>query len=428
MQSVCLHRLGNGPAGERRFGRFLRNRKVTAQEIVAAAAARVGPLAAGRHVLAIQDTSELNFEAHAKRTHGLGVVGNGVDHGFFLHPVLVADASAGGGLLGMAGAQLWCRTKRKAANYRQLPIEKKESYRWLAGAEQAKQALATAAMVTVIADRESDIYEEFARLPDARTHLLTRACRDRKLATGECLYAASDALPQMQRYTVELPALKGRAARTATLALRFAPVTICRPQACPDKTLPATISLYVVDVREVDAPKDATPVHWRLLTTHAVTTIEKARQIVAWYCRRWHIEQLFRTLKRQGLDLEGSLLEEAHGLMNLAAIALIAAVRILQLTLARDGTTHQPASAAFTDEEITVLRHVQPTIEGKTAKQKNPFIRDTLAWAQWIIARLGGWNPYAGQRPAGPITMYHGLSQFDGIVRGFKVAKDVYIR
>jgi hypothetical protein len=425
---VCLHRLGRGPSEERRFGRFLRNRKVTYQEILATAAARVDAQAHGRHVLAIQDTTELNFEAHAKRTRGLGTVGNGTDHGFFLHPVLVMDARDGGGLLGLAGAQLWNRTKRKAPNYRQLPIEEKESYRWLVGAEQAKESLAAAATVTVIADRESDIYDEFARLPDAKTHLLTRVCRDRKLITGECLYAATNALAERQRYTIELPALRGRAARTATMALRFAPVTVCRPPACPDKTLPDTISLYVVDVREIDVPQDAPPVHWRLLTTHAVTTIAQARQIVAWYCRRWQIEQLFRTLKRRGLDVEGSLIEEAHGLMNLAALALVAAIRILQLTLARDGTTQQPASAAFNDEEVAVLKHLQPTVEGKTIKLKNPFAIDTLAWAAWIIARLGGWNPYAGQRPAGPITMHHGLTQFEAILLGFKTARNVYIR
>ena len=396
--------------------------------MLASAAARVAPLAAGRHVLAIQDTTELNFEAHARRTRGLGLVGNGVDHGFFAHPVLVADAAVGGGLLGMADAQLWRRTKRKRADYRRQPIEEKESYRWLVGAEQAKAALAAAAMITVVADRESDIYEEFARIPDARTQLLTRACRDRKVGDGGCLYAYTDGLPEQQRYVLALPALKGRAARTATLALRFAPVVLCRPQACPDKSLPRALALVVVDVREIDAPEDAEPVHWRLLTTHAVESVEQARQIVAWYCRRWHIEQLFRTLKSQGLKLESSLVANGPALMKLTVLALIAAARTLQLTLARDGTTDQPATAAFAATEIAVLHRLQPTLEGATAKQKNRFTPDSLAWAAWIIARLGGWTGYASGRPAGPITFVHGLTRFAGIVHGVTLAKDVYIR
>src|SRR6185312_6015333 len=80
------------------------------------------------------------------------------------------------------------------------------------------------------------------------------------------------------------------------------------------------------------------PIHWRLLTTHAVTTVAQALQIVAWYRQRWHIEQLFRTSKSQGLDLESSQVEAAEALFNLAAVAMIAATKIMQLVLARDGT------------------------------------------------------------------------------------------
>ena len=406
----------------------MRNAAVTAREMLTTAAARLAPLAAGRHVLAIQDTTELNFEAHARRTRGLGVVGNGVDQGFFLHPVLVASAEAGGGVLGLADAQLWCRRKRKQKNYRQLPIEEKESYRWLVGAERAKAALASAAMVTVIADAESDIYEEFARIPDARTQLLTRACRDRTLASGASLYEHADALPEQYCYTLALPATKKRTARVARMALRYGSVTICRPANRPDKSLPDEITLFLVDAREIDPPAGVEPVHWRLLTTHVVTTLDQARQIVDWYCRRWAIEQLFRTLKRQGFDLESSQIEEAEALMKLAVLAVIAALRTLQLTLARDGTTDQPAAVAFDTSETAVLHHLQPTLEGKTAKQKNPFPPDSLAWAAWIIARLGGWSGYAKQRPAGPITMLHGLIHFAAIAHGFSLAKDVYMR
>jgi hypothetical protein len=423
-----LHRLGPGQASERRFGRFLSNRKVSKEEMLASASARLAPLVAGRHVLAIQDTTELNFEAHARRTRGLGLVGNGADHGFFLHPVLVADASEAGGIIGLAGAQIWVRHKSKQANYRQQPIAEKESHRWLMGARQAKATLAAAAMITVVADAESDIYEEFAAIPDARTHLLTRACQDRKLAEGGYLYAYADTLAEQQRYTLALPATKKRTARTATMAVRFAAATIRRPAACPDKSLPSEVTLSLVDVREIDAPADVEPVHWRLLTTHVVETVEQAYQIVAWYCRRWHIEQLFRTLKRQGLDLESSLVENGDALMKLSVLALIAAVRTLQLTLARNGTTAQPATAAFETSEISVLRHLNPTLEGKTAKQKNPHPLDSLAWAAWIIARLGGWNGYTSERPPGPITMLRGLTSFASIVHGFTIAQDVYIR
>lgn len=396
--------------------------------MLAHAAARLAPLVEGRHVLAIQDTTELNFAAHAQRTRGLGRVGNGVDPGFFMHPVLVAEAEAGGGIIGLAGARIWCRRKRKQANYRGQPIEKKESCRWIAGAEQAKAAMASAAMITVMSDAEGDIYDDFVRIPDARTHLLTRACQDRKLADGASLSAYAASLPERHRYTLALPATKKRVARTAQMALRFAPITICRPADCPDKSLPRTVTLFLVEAREIDAPADVEPVCWWLLTTHVVQTVKQARQVVAWYCRRWHIEQLFRTLKRQGFQLESSLLENGKALMRLSVLALIAAVRTLQLTLARDGTSEQPAATAFDPDEIVVLTYLLSTLEGKTAKQRNSFPTNSLAWAAWIIARLGGWSGYASGRPAGPITMLHGLKRFAAILHGFSLARDVYIR
>lgn len=396
--------------------------------MLASAAARLAPLVEGRHVLTIQDTTEVNFAAHARRARGLGLVGNGVDQGFFMHPLLVAEASPGGGIIGLAGAEIWCRHKRKAANYRRQPIETKESYRWIAAGETAKTALATAAMITLISDAESDSYELFVRIPDARTQLLIRACQDRRLADASSLYAHAESLPERRRYTLALPATKKRTARTAQMALRFAPVTIRRPESCPDKSLPREVTLVLVEARELDAPQGVEPVCWRLLTTHRVDTVDDARQIVAWYCRRWHIEQLFRTLKRQGLDLESSLVETGDALMKLAVLALIAAVRTLQLTCARDGTTEQPAAAAFEADEIIVLHRLLPTIEGKTEKQKNPFPAESLAWAAWIIARLGGWSGYASGRPAGPITILHGLTRFAAIIHGFTLARDVYIR
>ncbi len=162
------------------FSRWLNNPGVTAEEIAVHSAEALSERVAGLHVLAIQDTTELNYARHAGRVRGLGPSGNGRDPGLFVHPVLAIEA-AGGALLGLAGMQIWTREGPASANYRCQPIEQKESYRWIKGAASAKSALASAAMVTVIGDRESDIYEEFDRIPDGRTHLLTRACREPRL-------------------------------------------------------------------------------------------------------------------------------------------------------------------------------------------------------------------------------------------------------
>ena len=407
--TVCIRRLSDGRVEEARFGRWLSNAKVRLVEMERTIGEQIRARVAGLHVLALQDTSELNYQAHAGRTRGLGTVGNGRDAGLFVHPVLAVEADSGA-CLGLVGAQVYARHEAAAGNYRDLPIETKESMRWLRGALTAKRYLDTARHVTVVADRESDIYEEWDRLPEAGFDLLTRACRDRSLAGGGRLYAWSDGLPVAERFELELPARPGkRSARTAMMELRHGAVAVKRPQHGSDPDAARAITLRMVDVREVGTPADEDPVHWRLLTTHQVEDTAKALEIVLWYRRRWTIEQLFRTLKTQGLDVESSQIESAAALQRLAFLALIAATHILQLLGVRDGVLIRPVQDIFTAEQVGVLIALQPSLEGRTAASKNPHPPDTLAWAAWFIARLGGWDGYPKSKPAGPITFCKGL-------------------
>jgi len=430
-QTVCLRQLAGSRAREVQYGRWLANDKVTPAQLIDSACKRTGAIAAGRrHVLAIQDTTELNHQAHAGRVSGLGTVGNGSDVGMFLHPLLVVDASDGA-CLGLAHIHHWIRTGKASPDYRKLPIEDRESCRWLDVAEAGKKCLSEAAMVTIIADRESDIYEEWARVPDERTHLLTRACRDRTLAAGDKLYAWIDAQPAQGTHCFDVPARPGkRSAHRATLEVRFGRVTIRRPASCSDKSAPPQIELSVVEVKELPGSVvgNEAPIHWRLLTTHRIACLEEALQCVDWYRQRWHIEQLFRTLKKQGLNLESSQVETAAGLTKLACLAIQAAVLTMQLTLARDGHSAVQAADVFNADEIEVLQRIRPTLEGKTQKQKNPHRTGSLAQAAWVIARLGGWKGYASEAKPGPITMLHGLQRLSAICQGWKLAtKDVCI-
>jgi hypothetical protein len=401
------------------FSRWLNNPSVTAEEIAVHGAEALSERVAGLHVLAIQDTTELNYARHASRVRGLGPSGNGIDPGLFVHPVLAIDAGSGA-LLGLAGMQIWTRQGPASPDYRRQPIEEKESYRWIKGAESAKSALAAAAMITVIADRESDIYEEFDRIPNQRAHLLTRACRDRALVGGGRLFDITETWPIRHRLQLEVRAQPGRAARTADVAVRFGEVTIKRPGNCSDPAAAPQLILRLVEVRELDGLVEE-PIHWRILTTHAVTTVTQALQIVSWYRQRWHIEQLFRTSKSQGLDLESSQVEAAEALFNLAAIAMIAATKIMQLVLARDGTVDRPATDVVAADQLPMLEALQTHLEGKTVKQKNPHAKHSIAWLAWIIARLGGWTGYASERPPGPITMRRGWQRFEQMVQGWSL-------
>ncbi|TXL69091.1 IS4 family transposase [Vineibacter terrae] len=423
-QTVCLRKLCDDRAEQVRFQRFLANKAVTVAEMIAHRAEFVAVAAAGRHVLAIQDTSEINYEAQRGRKRRLGTVGNGSDVGLFVHPVLAVDATCGE-CLGLVDAQVWRRTKSKDPNYKKLPIELKESYRWLHGGSQAKAVLADAAMVTVIDDREADIYEKWDRLPDSRTHLLTRASRDRCLADGSRLFKTLAGFAEAHRFVLALPARPGkkRSARQATMAVRFGRVRIRRPLACSDPKAPAEIDLFALEVRELEPPHGQIPVLWRLLTTHAVETLLQALTIVGWYRHRWHIEQLFRTLKRQGLRLEQAVVEDGAALEKLAVIALIAAATTMQLVLAKAAADQSPpASRVFSPQQIVVLGVLLKTRQGRTPKQQNPYPPDSLAAAAWIIARLGGWTGYDSDKGCGPITIRDGLERFYAIVDGYSLA------
>jgi len=415
-KTVCLRRLGGDRGGELRAGRFFANPKVTAARIVEGWSDLTGAAAAGRHVLAIQDTTEVKFPTTAQRRRGLGPVKKGNTYGVVAHAMIAVDAESHA-CLGLVGGDVRTRDGLVTEHHRDRPLSARESRRWTDTAERAKAVLAQAAMVTVVADRESDIYPAWASVPRAGFHLLSRAMVDRRLVDGGTLFSAAERFTVAGTRTIELPARQpDRAARTATVEMRFGAVEICRPRDERDRDLPKTVRLRLVDVREVAPPEGVEPLHWRLLTTHDVADAAKAWEIVGWYQARWVVEQLFRVTKSQGLRLEDSQLASADRLVKLAATAIKAACIDIQLVQERDGKHLLPASTVFTEPEIETLEALVPTLEGATERQKNPHPVRSLAWAGWAIGRLGGWNCY--YKPPGPITFRRGMEQFYAIHRG----------
>lgn len=382
-------------------------------------------LAKGKHVLAIQDTTQLNYASKENRIKGLGPLGNGTTcKGFLLHAMLAIDANENT-CLGIAGLKSWVRGpvvkgKSRASIRNKQRIEEKETFRWVETAELAKEILSEANKVTFIADRESDIYEKWARIPDKKTNMLVRANQDRCLTNGLKLTTYVSQLDTVYSYEVDVPAKLGkRKARKAKVVLRFGEVEINAPIKGTDKNAPSSIKLKVVDVKEThETAGNEEPIHWCLLTTHQVKTTEQALQIVSWYCQRWQIEQFFRTLQKQGLQVESSQIETIESLMKLVTVACFAALQIMQLTLARHGKD-QPLTVVFEKREKLLLSKLQKKLEGKTEKQKNPYPAGMLSWAAWIIARLGGWHGYKSESPPGPITMYNGWRRYQSIYEGW---------
>jgi hypothetical protein len=325
-KDVCLRRLSKGDrAREVRFNRFLGNTKVTTDRIIDSWSEGTVRAAEGRHVLAIQDTSEINFATTATCRRGLGETAKGNVHGLLLHPMLAVDAD-NGTCLGLLSGELWTRKGRRTVSHDRRELSDKESQRWIATALAARPLLAKAAMMTVLGDRESDIFALYASAAEQQFQLISRSMHDRKLADGIGLYAASEAMAVVDQRAIVLPARASRPGRPAELELRFGAVSLARPQTRFLRHLPASLPLTLVEVREVNPETGTEPLHWRLLTTHLVSNAEDAWRIVDWYKRRWLIEQFFRVLKTQGFKVEDSQIGTADRLLKLVAIAAKAAV------------------------------------------------------------------------------------------------------
>jgi hypothetical protein len=432
-QTVILNRLANGRKEVLAYHRFFNNEKVDTGKLIASITHDCSKRVQGRELLCIQDTSEYNYQHHVERIKKgeLGPTGNDKDIGFFAHPMLVLDAGQQV-CLGFSHLEVWHRAfdkkDKNERGYDRLPIEEKESYRWLSSCEKSKLKLQSSSHITFIADREADIYELWERIPDAKTDLIIRCRSDRKLyQEDQTMFAKVSSQPALgsYRFMVKENRKKGRSKHEAELEVRAVKVKINRPAKRKKGQHSDYLELTVVEAREKDSTVKAgePPVHWYLLTTKVVNTFQEGRAIISDYSKRWQVEQLFRISKHQGLDIEASQMETGKALMNLCVMGLQVAMKVLQLTQTRDGLAEVPAELTFTQEQVSVLEKVEKKYEGNTEKQKNPHRRHTLSWAAWIIARLGGWKGYRTQSTPGPITFHRGLLEFDRIFLAWSFLK-----
>jgi hypothetical protein len=416
--TLVLRKLGETRAGEKAAHRFLSSPYVSVDRIVETLAARTAAQCTGRRILAIQDTSEINFSGRDKKRRGFGPGGDGTTPGFFIHPVVALDIESEA-VVGLVDAEIWTRSGARVASRRKRAIEDKESMRWLLGCQAAAGVLSEASSVTMVADRESDIYELFVRRPE-RLDLIVRAAQDRCLSNETMLFAALADAEVLQTSIVKVaPRGPGDKGREATVELRAGCVSLARPKKLKRSETCDAVELTLVEAREINAPVGKTPLCWHLLTTHPVTSAADAEEIVQLYRLRWRIEQVFRALKSDGLALDDSQVIEAQRMFNLAAIGLAGAIRTIQLVDARDGSP-RPISDVIDPAFAPALERLSKSREGKTPRQKNPHPPDSLAFIAWIAARLGGWNCY--YKPPGPKTMRDGWNRLAAILEGYLLA------
>ena len=413
--------------------RFLSNEDVEFETLLqphyAATEQRIRDLDEGSVVLVPQDTTTVNYTG-LNDVEGLGPIGTTVDgaQGLHLHSSLAMTVQ--GVPLGFLDAQCWARDPKefgKKVKRASLPIEDKESYRWI----KSYQALAAVqkrnprVQLVSVGDREADIYELFeeALRDPAAPKVLVRAMHDRKvLGEEQRLFETVQAEPVAGYQSIHLPRTKSRAARQAELEIRFATITVCPPKSKPGLA-PLAVQMVLAQevgpVGSVGLPAEVEPIEWALLTTIKVESFEQACEKLAWYTQRWGIEVFHRTLK-SGCRVEDRQLGHGDRLQACLAIDMVIAWRILHMTKLGREVPDLPAQAYFAGDECEVL------IAHDRRNRSRPKDAPPLSLYEAIraIAKLGGFIGRNSDGEPGTETLWRGLLRLDGMTEGWRLAND----
>ena len=431
-----IRRLSFDEASAKGFYRFLQNSRVSEDDIKDNLSANCVAACRGKYVVCIQDTTEINLSSHSNRIRKDSEIGttnakNTQGLGFMLHPSLVLDAITGVPY-GYADVKIWNRplifSSKMERKYDTLPIEEKESYRWIEASKNTKSALNDAALgMVIVQDREGDIYEQFAVVPDATTDLLIRARTNRTLMDKSKLFDCLSTQKPKGKYEVVVDAKKNKKKRIAQIEIRYKEIEIKKTDAA-SKGAASTVKLNLIEAKETSYDgKDK--ICWRLLTTIPINDIQMARNCIEWYSWRWTIEEVFKILKKEGYDIEASELEYASSVRKMCLMIMEVIIKLFLMRLAyAEPETDIDADTCFSDEEQEFLEHQIIKLEGKTEKQKNPFKNKDLKRYVWAIARLGGWKGYESKRHPGITTLWIGLQYFKASMNGWEINRNVSTR
>jgi Transposase DNA-binding/Transposase Tn5 dimerisation domain len=414
---------------------FLASTRVTAEKIrmphYQSTLQRIGH---HRVVLAVQDTSSLDFTAK-RGTRGLGYLQGPFQRGIMIHTCLALTPS--GEVLGLLSQQSWVRPLQEYGRRhqrKQRPTADKETQRWLDVQRAATAAIPVQSTVITIADREADSYAFLAAERPANAEVLIRVAHNRRISGPLAhLHEAIAALPEAGRMSVEIGRANERAPRQARLRVSFGTVEILAPKhqvrseakrrgldddggSLPHDSLPQSITVSVVAVREIDPPPQERPVEWLLLTSLRIASLEAAIECVGFYSQRWLIERFHYTLK-SGCAIEELQLESVERLDNALAVLSIVAWRLLWL-LYHARAEPEASCEEFLEQHEWQLLYMKEH-RGKPLPSRPPTLQQAVRW----IAKLGGFLARRLDGDPGIKTLWRGLRRLNDLAEAWQLSR-----
>ncbi|MDA0836106.1 MAG: IS4 family transposase [Planctomycetota bacterium] len=407
--------------------RFFSNPRVNESIILAGhfEATRARIAAAKGPILILHDTTEFSFQRDKPeaigKTHRLSSRPQRSSYtvcGLLMHSSLALTPQ--GKPLGLTAVKFWTRKRfkgtnalKKKVNPTRIPIEQKESFRWLENLKQSTQLVKPSRCIHV-GDRGSDIFELFCCAQEAGTHFLVRTCVDRLAGMGSTTISK-----KMKREPIrgvhEIEVFDhNRHAIKVKVQIRFCRMTV-HPPIGKHKQY-QTLSLTVIHVHERGKPVERKPIQWKLLTDLPVNDLASAIEKLDWYTQRWKIETFHKVLK-SGCRAEHSKLRTAERLTNLIAIFCIISWRVFWLTMVNRTNPTTSSETVFTETEIAILDQL--------AGNARPSAGKPIAHYLKIVAKLGGYLARGSDPPPGNMVLWRGLSRLTDIHLGVELSKEL---
>jgi hypothetical protein len=403
--------------------RFFQNRRVTVDALLGCFTSVTAERCRGHSVvLAIQDTTSVNYST-LTRTTGLGPIGNSESaRGLYTHSTLAVRPD--GVPIGMLHQEHWSRPlEKRDIDEHKVPIEEKESRKWLHGIAGASAALdhlpkAERPRLIHLMDREGDIHEVLEAIVASCDDAIIRSTYNRQIA-GPVRHAhdAVAAAKLLGTSVIDVPAVHGKPKRKAQLEVRSTTVTITPSRHHAIHANRQAVTWSLVEAREINAPPGVEGLHWLLWTTELAATFAEALEVLRLYKLRWRIEDFHLTLK-SGCRAEALELETADRLTKALTIYSAVAVRIVMLRDLARNEPDAPCTVILSDDAWKAL-WIHINKKQLTAKVKVPTVKQAILW----IGRLGGHLNRKCDGMPGVRTLWRGWRDLTILVAGFRLAR-----